>query len=144
MSKLKIKATVLPDLKSKIQGTVSRGIKSIYVNEENRLIFVLTDDSEIDVGAIVASSKKIKEVTLLASKWEGTESPYTQEVVIEGTTPLSEVTLKPNAEQLESFRDKELALHIENHGGTLIAYATGDKPLNDYTIQVGITEVVYD
>ena len=143
MSKLKIKATVLPDLKSKIQGTVSRGIKSIYVNEENRLIFVLTDNTEIDIGTI-ASSKTIKYVTLLASKWEGTESPYTQEVVIEGTTPLSEVTLKPNAEQLEAFRDKELALHIENHGGTLIAYATGDKPLNDYTIQVGVVEVVYD
>lgn len=82
------------------------------------------------------------EVTLLASKWVGEASPYSQVVTIAGTTPRSMVDLEPSAEQLETFHKKDLAFTTENDDGVVTVYAIGDKPTNDYTIQVSITEVL--
>lgn len=87
------------------------------------------------------SSARIAEVTLLASGWEGTESPYSQVVQISGVTENSQVDLTPSIEQLAIFHNKDLALVTENEDGVVTVYALGDKPTNDYTIQVTITEV---
>ena len=52
MSKLKIKASVLPNIKTKIQGAVSRGIKGVYIDDNQHLVFILTDNTELDLGFI--------------------------------------------------------------------------------------------
>ena len=39
------------------------------------------------------------------------------------------------------FHDKDLAFVTENEDGVVTVYSIGDKPTNDYTIQVSITEV---
>jgi hypothetical protein len=91
---------------------------------------------------ILASQATIGEVTLLASAWKGDTSPYSQVVAIEGVTENSQVDLTPSIEQLAIFHQKDLAFVAENDGGTVRVYALGDKPLNDYTIQVTITEVI--
>lgn len=85
---------------------------------------------------------RIGYVTLLASKWVGNASPYSQVVEIEGVTENSQVDLTPSAEQLAIFHDKDLAFVTENDGGVVTVYAVGQKPQNDYTIQVTIAEVV--
>lgn len=87
------------------------------------------------------SSATIGEVTLLASKWEGTASPYSQVVQVNGATENSQVDLTPSIEQLAIFHNKDLAFVTENVDGVVTVYALGDKPTNDYTIQVTITEV---
>ena len=84
---------------------------------------------------------KIGWVTLLADAWEGEGNLYHQTVEIEGVTENSQVDLTPDVEQLAVFYDKDLAFVTENDGGTVTVYAIGQKPLNDYTIQVTITEV---
>ena len=83
----------------------------------------------------------ISEVTILAADWAGEESPYSQVVVIEGVTEFSQVDLKPSVDQLTIFHEKDLAFVTENDGGVVTVYAIGDKPTNDYTMQVTITEV---
>lgn len=83
----------------------------------------------------------LTEVTLLASNWEGSESPYSQVVDIEGVTKNSKVDLQPSVEQLEIFHQKDLAFVTENEDGVVTVYAIGDKPANDYTIQATIMEV---
>ena len=83
----------------------------------------------------------IGEVTLLASAWEGENSPYSQVVTIEGVTENSQVDLTPSIEQLAIFHHKDLAFVTENVDGVVTVYALGDKPTNDHTIQVTITEV---
>ena len=83
----------------------------------------------------------IGEVTLLASAWVGDASPYSQVVEIDGVTENSQVDLTPNIAQLAVFHHKDLAFVTENVDGVVTVYALGDKPLNDYTIQVTITEV---
>jgi hypothetical protein len=87
------------------------------------------------------SSATIGEVTLNADKWIGTASPYSQVVQIDGVTENSQVDLTPSIEQLAIFHNKDLAFVTENVDGEVTVYALGDKPTNDYTIQVTITEV---
>lgn len=87
------------------------------------------------------SSATIGNVALLASKWVGTASPYSQVVQISGVTKNSQVDLTPSIEQLAIFHHKDLAFVTENVDGVVTVYALGDKPTNDYTIQVTITEV---
>lgn len=83
----------------------------------------------------------LTEVTLLASAWEGEESPYSQIVSIVGTTEYSKVDLQPSVEQLTIFHQKDLAFVTENEDGVVTVFAIGDKPTNDYTIQATVTEV---
>lgn len=84
---------------------------------------------------------KVGNVTLKAAKWVGSKSPYSQVVAIDGVTAKSQVDLNPSVEQLAIFHEKDLAFVTENDGGTVTVYAIGDKPTNDYTMQVSIMEV---
>lgn len=85
---------------------------------------------------------KISSVELLASAWEGDASPYSQVVIIDGTTENSKVDLNPSVEQLDIFHKKDIAFVTENEGGIITVFCVGQKPTNDYTMQVTITEVV--
>jgi hypothetical protein len=90
----------------------------------------------------VAPTVRVSEVNLLSADWIGDASPYSQVVHIDGVTEYSQVDLKPNVTQLAIFHDKDLAFVTENDDGVVTVYAIGDKPLDNYTIQVSITEVV--
>ena len=87
------------------------------------------------------SGIRVADISLLASGWEGDESPYSQEVKIDGITPYSQVDITPNAEILEEFRNKDIALVTENEDGVVTVFCVGQKLLNDYVMQVTITEV---
>ena len=102
-----------------IYNTVSR-----YLNEIN---------TQISIG----------EVELLASRWNGSGSLHSQIVDIKGVTTNSQVDLTPSAEQLAIFYDKDITFVTENENGVVTVYAIGQKPQNDYRIQVTITEVQY-
>ena len=91
-------------------------------------------------GGAVATAR-IGEVTLLASAWAGEGNLYSQVVSIEGVTENSQVDLTPDIHQLAIFYEKDLAFVTENEDGVVTVYAIGQKPANDYTIQVTITEV---
>lgn len=86
---------------------------------------------------------RIANVELLASAWvQGEESSlFSQKVNIEGVTEYSQVDLTPSVEQLAIFYNKDLAFVTENDNGVVTVYAIGQKPKNDYIIQVTITEV---
>lgn len=88
-----------------------------------------------------ATSARISNVTILADKWVGDASPYSQIVTVDGATENSQVDLTPSVEQLAIFYQKDLAFVTENEDGVVTVYAIGQKPENDYTIQVTITEV---
>ena len=81
-------------------------------------------------------------VKLLAANWVGEGNLYSQVVHIDGVTENSQVDLTPSVEQLVIFYEKDLTFVTENEGGIVTVYAIGQKPENDYTIQVTITEVI--
>jgi hypothetical protein len=85
--------------------------------------------------------RKIAYIDLIADKWVGSTSPYSQVVAIDGITANSQVDLTPSVEQLAIFHQKDLAFVTENEDGVVTVYAIGDKPTLDYTMQVTITEV---
>ena len=88
------------------------------------------------------SPKFINSVTLYADRWVGDATPYTQVVEIDGVTPYSMINLQPSTEQLSIFYEKDLAFVAENEDGVVTVSCVGHKPLNDYTIQITITEVI--
>lgn len=83
---------------------------------------------------------KVASATLTAANWTGTESPYSQTVVISGTTANSKIDLQPTVAQIVELQTAGTALMTENNSGTITVYAIGEKPTSDYTIQVTITE----
>ena len=89
----------------------------------------------------VSSIVPTASVTLLASKWVGDGDHYSQVVTIPGVTARSKVDLQPTDEQLVEFHYKTLAFTTTNSGGVVTVHTVGDKPLNDHTIQVTLTEV---
>lgn len=93
------------------------------------------------IGQALRPTAKISEVDLLSANWIGETSPYYQVVNIEGVTENSQVDLTPSIEQLTIFYEKDLGFVTENEDGIVTVYAIGQKPENDYTIQVTITEV---
>ena len=93
------------------------------------------------VGSLNKQRARIAYVDLLSANWSGTSSPYSQVVEIEGITENSQVDLTPSIDQLIIFYEKDLGFVTENDDGIVTVYAIGQKPENDYTIQVTITEV---
>lgn len=93
------------------------------------------------LGSLSKSNAKIAYVDLFATNWIGDSSPYSQVVEIDGVTENSQVDLTPSIEQLVVFYEKDLGFVTENEDGVVTVYAIGQKPENDYTMQVTITEV---
>lgn len=97
--------------------------------------------STIEKGGGSVAIPTIGEVELLAANWTGSNNLYSQVVSIDGVTENSQVVLNPSVEQLVVFHEKDLTFVAENEDGIVTVYAIGQKPENDYTIQVTITEV---
>ena len=93
------------------------------------------------LGSLSQNKVRIAYVDLLAANWVGSASPYSQVVAIDGITENSQVDLTPSIDQLVVFYEKDLGFVTENEDGVVTVYAIGQKPENDYTIQVTITEV---
>ena len=114
------------------ENPVAGGAVKEYVDEQI---------SKIEIPDSPSNHGRIANVEILANKWVGTESPYSQVVSIDGITKNSQVNLTPSIEQLTIFYQKDLAFVTENVNGVVTVYAIGDKPANDYIIQATILEV---
>lgn len=101
-------------------------------------VITVGDPSQTPVNLKAA---KIGWVTLLASAWISEGNLHHQVVNIDGVTENSQVDLTPSVQDLLIFYEKDLSFVTENDNGTVTVYAIGQKPANDYTIQVTITEV---
>lgn len=132
--------------KSAYEIAVEEGFKGTKKEWLDSLKAIAPEDVRQIVNEIIKNSAKarIGNVTILASAWVGTDSPYSQVVTVEGATENSQVDLTPSVEQLAIFHEKDLAFVTENEGGVVTVYAIGQKPENDYNIQVTITEVAYE
>lgn len=117
---------------------------------DNRTVSVSFEKSREDMAPItdmeiilpVASANStIGTVDLLADEWVGSGNLFSQIVSIKGVTELSQVDLTPDVDQLVAFYEKDISFVTENEDGVVTVYVIGQKPENDYTIQVTITEV---
>ena len=101
----------------------------------------IRNNLELFAGITDSQTSKVSSVTLYADRWYGATSPYSQVVKVSGATKKSKVDLNPTIEQLSIFHNKDIAFVVENDNGVLTVHCIGQKPTNDYTMQVTITEV---
>ena len=100
-----------------------------------------TADNDLVPKKYIDDMFGMSELSLRASDWTGTESPYSQVVEVSGVTANSKVDLNPTGEQLNSLATNRTILNTANDNGTVTVYAIGNKPTEDYTMQATITEV---
>lgn len=110
---------------------------------EKGIDYFTPEDVEKIVNEVAESvtTARTGTVTISADKWTGTSSPYAQVVTVEGVTKKSQVDLTPSDAQLAIFHEKDLAFVTSNYRGVVTVSAIGQKPMNDYEMQVTITEV---
>ena len=86
-------------------------------------------------------------VTLYADAWRQSDDNRWYQVVMVNNaviTPNSKVDLQPNVDQLCVFAEKDLTFVTENEDGVVSVFCVGQVPMNDYTIQAVVTEVIID
>ena len=102
---------------------------------------ILARLAELESGAGGARAK-LRDVTLLAANWQDyTDGQYCQIVEVADATKNSYILPNLNAGQISIMQNKVITFHFENDGGVITAFATGDRPTLDYTIQVIVLEV---
>ena len=127
-------------VKHGFEGTEEEWLSSLKPSEEQIAKAVADYLKENPIS--MRSNGLERYVELLAANWvTESEGKHSQVVSITGVTKDSQVDLTPSEEQLIIWRKKELAFTTKNVGGVVTVYAIGQKPENDYTIQVTITEV---
>lgn len=152
--------TIINGVTKIITGTtVGQSLRNLHTNLSDTTILC---DAACNVTYTVNSKsaycnlkqlRYIQSVTIKANKWVEEDvldaggnvigSRFGQVVTVENATitPNSKVDLQISSEQAIIFRNKSLAFVAENDDGIVTIYCVGDKPQNDYTMQVTVTEV---
>lgn len=107
-------------------------------------IRTVTGDRQIDYNALANKPLKTTTISLLTGNWTGDTSPYSQAVAVSNIDINSRIDLCPTPIQLNSLQNNGTALVAANEGGTVTIYAIGSKPVEDYNMQITITNVEVD
>lgn len=126
----------------KIIAWINGSAQEVEVQERSFVAPEPTLEDRLSALEQIQSPEFVNSVTLLASNWSGDASPYSQVVHISNATERSKIDLQPSTEQLAIFHEKDLAFVAENDNGEVTIYCIGQKPTNDYEIQITVTEVV--
>ena len=81
------------------------------------------------------------QITLYASAWIDDAGHYSQAVPLPGVTPYTKVDLQPTLAQIDTFYTNAMGFFAINQDSTVTVYAIGNKPTEDISIQVTLTEV---
>lgn len=93
-------------------------------------------------GGSGGTTAKLVNVTMSASTWKGASSPFSQIVSLDSVSVNSRVDLLPSVEQAAYLREYGIALLLGNDAGVVTAYAIGNKPTTNLTMQATVTEVI--
>ena len=126
----------------KIIAWINGSAQEVEVQERSFVAPEPTIEDRILALEQIQSPEFVNSITLLASKWSGNASPYSQVVHISNVTERSKIDLQPSTEQLAIFHQKDLTFVAENEDGEVTIYCVGQKPTSDYEIQITVTEVV--
>ena len=92
-------------------------------------------------AANTASKPKLATITISASKWGGSTSPYSQVVSVSGVNANSKLDLQPTPAQIVELQDAEISLMASNNNGIVTIYSFYGKPSQDMQMQLLITDV---
>lgn len=90
-----------------------------------------------------AEVSKVVDITMAAASWSELDIGYKQTVVVTGGNANTLVSLQLTPVQVKALQEAGVtALMVNNDGGTFEAYAIGEKPTADMTVQAKLEEVV--
>lgn len=95
-------------------------------------------------GSIGGTDVTMTTIRTSAGNWKGAESPYSQEVEVNGINVNTKIDIELSADQIQHFlaEDKDIAFKAENDGGVVTIYAIGNHPGIDLEFQATLTGVV--
>ena len=102
--------------------------------------FTAADKAEL-IAEIEGTSAFISYIDLPSANWEGDEGLFHQVVTIDGVNEYSKVDINPSVQQMAILHKKDIAFVTENEDGVVTVYCIGQKPVENYTMQVTITGV---
>ena len=82
--------------------------------------------------------------TLKVADWLGDTSPYSQVVAVDGVTSRTKVDLQPTMDQVDMMYSQSVGFFTMNEGGVVRAFAVGNRPTEEFTFQITMTEVESD
>lgn len=82
--------------------------------------------------------------TLKVADWLGDTSPYSQVVAVNGVTSRTKVDLQPTMDQVDMMYSQSVGFFTMNEGGVVRAFAVGNRPTEEFTFQITMTEVESD
>lgn len=132
-----------------LKGTItSEGTLQATIAAEETLQATMTPEGTLKgtinapQNVVIEKKGKINEITLLKDAWVSEEdNRHSQIVEVKDVTNKSQVDLTPDVQQLEVFYEKDVTFVTKNLSSVVTVYSVGQKPMNDYTIQVTLTEV---
>ena len=95
----------------------------------------------INSSATGGSLPKLTTITIPASGWSGSASPYSQVVAVNGVNVNSRLELLPTPTQISELQEAEISLTITNNNGVVTVYSFYGKPASDMEMQILITDV---
>lgn len=116
------------------------------VATEGTIKGAVTMNTPISIDAIVSKAlerfNRITDITLFADKWVTVEERrHLQVVDIPMVTNRSQLMVELSPEQVIIFSEKDITFLIGNDNCIVTVECIGQKPANDYTVQVKIQEV---
>ena len=130
--------TVLNENFRKVEDAFKNGGGAVTDAQIAQAVADYLRNNPVETGTKIVNGS----VELLADCWvSGGENLWSQVVDIHGVTANTQIDLTPSAEQLAIFRNKDIAFVAGNKGGVVTVYAIGQKPTNDYTMQITMKEV---
>ena len=110
---------------------------TIISNDDNTFMKVgYRADTKEFVERMSGSIPKVASVTLAASEWKGSASPYSQVVNIAGIPADYTGTVRLTPEQAEAFRGKDVAFMVGNKNGIITVYCIGQKLTGNYDVEI--------
>lgn len=98
-------------------------------------------DTYATIAMLQSMLPKVTSITL-GTTWNGSASPYYQDISVSSVTETSVVDLQPTPDQLASWQDEGLAFTTLSGDGTVRIYVAGGLPSSAITVQIKIQEVV--
>ena len=84
---------------------------------------------------------KLVTVTIPASGWGGSSSPYSQVISVSNVNANSRLEMLPTPAQISELQEAEISLTITNNNGVVTVYSFYGKPASDMVMQILITDV---
>lgn len=125
-------------------GTDGEDGKSAYESAKDGGYTGTEQEFNADLATVgeKAEVSKVVDITMAVDSWSELDIGYKQTVVVTGGNANTLVALEPTPVQIVALQEAGVtALMVNNDGGTFEAYAIGEKPTADMTVQAKLEEV---